>query len=88
MVITRDGLTQEQELPGNVPVLYADGSEVSMFEDLVSVPSLVGMRELDLCQHFSDQFEPICPDQDDISVSSTVSPCRGRRAAYPLAWTR
>jgi hypothetical protein len=36
VVITRDGVTQQQELPGNVPVLYADGSEVSMFEDLVN----------------------------------------------------
>jgi hypothetical protein len=36
VVITRGGVTQQQQLPGNVPVLYADGSEVSMFEDLVS----------------------------------------------------
>ncbi|MGV7671479.1 restriction endonuclease [Mycobacterium kansasii] len=36
VVITRDGLTQQQELPGNVPVLYPDGSEASMFEDLVN----------------------------------------------------
>lgn len=36
VVITRDGVTQQQELPGNVPVLYADGSEVSMFEELVT----------------------------------------------------
>jgi len=36
VVITRDGVAQQQELPGNVPVLYADGSEVSMFEDLVN----------------------------------------------------
>ncbi|MCH9731723.1 MAG: restriction endonuclease [Actinomycetia bacterium] len=34
-VITRDGATQQLELPGNVPVLYADGSEVSIFEALV-----------------------------------------------------
>jgi hypothetical protein len=36
VVITRNGVTQKQELPGNVPVLYADGSEVSMFEALVN----------------------------------------------------
>jgi Restriction endonuclease len=36
VVITRDGVTQQQELPGNVPVLFADSSEVSMFEDLVN----------------------------------------------------
>jgi hypothetical protein len=36
VVITRDGVTQQQELPGNVPVLYADGSEVSMLVDLVN----------------------------------------------------
>lgn len=36
VVITRDGVTQQQELPGNVPILYADGSEASMFEDLVN----------------------------------------------------
>ncbi|MGE3659549.1 MAG: restriction endonuclease [Mycolicibacterium sp.] len=36
VVINRDGVTQQQELPGNVPVLYADGSEVSMFEELVT----------------------------------------------------
>lgn len=36
VVITRDGVTQQQELPGNVPVLYPDGSEASMFEDLVN----------------------------------------------------
>jgi len=36
VVITRDGVTQQQELPGSVLVLYADGSEVSMFEDLVT----------------------------------------------------
>jgi hypothetical protein len=36
VVITRDGVTQQQELPGNVPVLYSDGSEVSMLEDLVN----------------------------------------------------
>jgi hypothetical protein len=36
VVITRDGVTQHQELPGNVPVLYADGSEVSMLEALVN----------------------------------------------------
>lgn len=35
VVVTRDGVTQRQELPGNVPVFRADGSEVSMFEDLV-----------------------------------------------------
>jgi hypothetical protein len=35
VVITRDGVTQRQELPGNVPVFYADRSEVSMFEVLV-----------------------------------------------------
>jgi hypothetical protein len=28
------------------------------------------MRELDVCQHFSDQLDPSCPDQDDISVWS------------------
>ncbi|WP_368834437.1 hypothetical protein [Mycobacterium intracellulare] len=36
VVITRDGVTQQQELPGNVPVFYADGSQVSMFVDLVN----------------------------------------------------
>jgi hypothetical protein len=36
VVITRDGVTQQQELPGNVPVMCADGSEVSMFEDLAN----------------------------------------------------
>jgi hypothetical protein len=36
VVITCDGVTQQQELPGNVPVFYADGSEVSMFEELVN----------------------------------------------------
>jgi hypothetical protein len=36
VVITRDGVTQQQELPGNVPVFFADGTEVSMFEDLVN----------------------------------------------------
>jgi hypothetical protein len=35
VVITRDGVTQQQELPGNVPVFRADGSEISMLEDLV-----------------------------------------------------
>jgi hypothetical protein len=33
-----------------------------------SVPGLVGMRELGVCQHFSDKFEPNCPDQDDKSI--------------------
>jgi len=28
------------------------------------------MRELDVCQHFSDQLDPGCLDQDDISVWS------------------
>jgi Restriction endonuclease len=36
VVITRDGVTQQQELPGNVPVFRADGSEISMLEDLVN----------------------------------------------------
>lgn len=36
VVITRDGVIQQQELPGNVPVLRADGSEVSMLEVLVN----------------------------------------------------
>jgi Restriction endonuclease len=36
VVITRDGVLQQQELPGNVPVLRADGSEVSMLEKLVN----------------------------------------------------
>ncbi|GAB3035753.1 hypothetical protein MBOU_36640 [Mycobacterium bourgelatii] len=36
VVITRDGATQQQELPGNVPVLYADGSESSLLEELVN----------------------------------------------------
>jgi hypothetical protein len=36
VVIARDGVTQQQELPGNVPVLYADGSEVSLLVDLVN----------------------------------------------------
>jgi hypothetical protein len=30
------------------------------------------MRELDVCQHFSDQLAPSCPDQDDISVWSNA----------------
>ncbi len=34
-VITRDGVTQKQELPGNVPVWLADGSQASLFVDLV-----------------------------------------------------
>jgi hypothetical protein len=36
VIITRDGVTQQQELPGNVPIYCADGSEASMFEDLVN----------------------------------------------------
>lgn len=36
MIITRDRVTQQQELPGNVPIYYADASEASMFEDLVN----------------------------------------------------
>lgn len=36
VVITRDGVMQQQELPGNVQVFRADGSGVSMFEDLVN----------------------------------------------------
>lgn len=36
VVITRDGVTQQQELPRNMPVFRADGSEISMFEDLVN----------------------------------------------------
>lgn len=35
-VITQDGVEQRLELPGNVPVLLADGSQASMFEDLVN----------------------------------------------------
>jgi hypothetical protein len=35
-VINQDGLSQRQELPGNVPVLLADGSEASIFVDLVN----------------------------------------------------
>lgn len=35
VVITRHGVTQQQELPGNVPVFYADGSDVSILEVLV-----------------------------------------------------
>lgn len=35
-VIAVDGLTQQLELPGNVPVLLADGSQASMFVDLVN----------------------------------------------------
>lgn len=34
-VIARDGVTQQQELPGNVPVWLADGSQASLFVDLV-----------------------------------------------------
>jgi hypothetical protein len=34
----------------------------------MSVPGLVDMRELGLCQQFSDLSEPSRPDQDDISV--------------------
>jgi hypothetical protein len=30
------------------------------------------MRELGVCQHFSDQSAPSCPDQDDISVWSNA----------------
>ncbi len=36
VVITRDGVTQQQELPGNVPLLYADGSEAALLVDLVN----------------------------------------------------
>jgi hypothetical protein len=36
VVVTRDGVTQQQELPGNVPVLLADGLQASLFEDLVN----------------------------------------------------
>lgn len=36
VVITRHGVTQQQELPGNVPVLYADGSQASLLVDLVN----------------------------------------------------
>lgn len=35
VVITRDGVTQQQELPGNVPVWLADGSQASLLVDLV-----------------------------------------------------
>jgi hypothetical protein len=47
VVVTRDGLTQRDELPGNVPVFLTDGSEVSMFEDLVNhiVASHTGMHD-------------------------------------------
>jgi hypothetical protein len=47
VVITRDGVGQQQELPGNVPVLYADGSEVSVFEDLVNHVTRQHMRAHD-----------------------------------------
>lgn len=36
VVIARDGVTQTQELPGNVPIFQADGSTTSMLEDLVN----------------------------------------------------
>lgn len=36
VVVTRDGVTQRQELPGNLPVFYADGSDVSILEVLVN----------------------------------------------------
>jgi hypothetical protein len=35
VVITRDGVTQQQELPGNVPIWLADGSQASLLVDLV-----------------------------------------------------
>ena len=38
----------------------------------MSLPGLVGMPELDVCQHFSDKLGPNCPDQDDISVWSNA----------------
>ena len=38
----------------------------------MSVPDLVDMRELGVCQHLSDQFEPSCPDQDDTSVRVVI----------------
>lgn len=38
----------------------------------MSVPGLVVMRELGVCQHYSDVFEPNCPDQADTSVRFVI----------------
>lgn len=35
IVITRDGATQQDELPGNMPIFYPDGSQVSVLEVVV-----------------------------------------------------
>jgi hypothetical protein len=47
----------------------------------LSVPGLVVMRDLGVCQYYSDQSEPSCPDQDDISVRFViVVPVRSMRS--------
>ena len=38
----------------------------------LSVPGLVVMAELGVCQHHSDLFKPYCPDQDDTSVRFVI----------------
>jgi hypothetical protein len=35
---------------------------------VMSVPGLVVMPELVVCQHFADKSGPNTPDQDDISI--------------------
>jgi hypothetical protein len=41
-------------------------------ERLLSVPGLVVMVALGVCQQYSDLFEPNCPDQDDTSVRFVI----------------
>ena len=38
----------------------------------LSVPGLVVMVKLGVCQHYSDLFEPNRPDQDDTSVPIVI----------------
>jgi len=59
VVIKRDGVTQQQELPGNVPVLYADGSEVSMFENLVNHVTQQHIRAHDQWEQVADKGEEL-----------------------------
>ena len=40
---------------------------------MLSVPDIVGVPELDVCQHYSDPLEPNCPDQDDTSVRFVIA---------------
>jgi hypothetical protein len=51
----------------------------------VSVPGLVVMVELGVCQHYSDLFEPNCPDQDDTSVRFVIGVPVGSMRSMRLA---